>query len=459
MALKFTFNDIGKAMFLTSLTSSIGFISLVTNSIKPVNEFGIYASIGVILTFVVAMVFFSACLYLLPKDRVENKGLEIKNERLASIFDRIYNNPNKLIIGSFVAFILISIGCINLETNNYFTEEFDKDDPHFKDFVFFEEQFGGVRPFQMIVTAKDSSASVLDMNIIKEIDKLESYLVKDYGLSTVMSPASIIKSIHQSRKGGRSDEFIITNKEKEYNKDLKILKRMRKRKEFLTVLSKDGKRLRVSGKLKDIGAIEAAKRNLALESYYNKEINTDLIEYRLTGISEIIDSNNKSLVSNLALGLAISVLSISFIMGFVFRSLKMVIISLLINIAPLVLIAGFIGWFGYHLNVSTSIIFTIAFGIAVDDSIHILTRYKIYQTYKKDLYSALKYSFVQSGKAIIITTFIISAGFMALMFSDFKSIAQTGLFVSLCLLFALVLDLLLLPAILIKVYKIRKPSP
>ena len=141
-------------------------------------------------------------------------------------------------------------------------------------------------------------------------------------------------------------------------------------------------------------------------------------------------------------------------MGFVFRSLKMVLISLLINIAPLVLIAGFIGWFGYHLNVSTSIIFTIAFGIAVDDSIHILTRYKIYQTYKNDLYSALKSSFVQSGKAIIITTFIISAGFMALMFSDFKSIAQTGLFVSLCLLFALVLDLFLLPAILIKVYKI-----
>ena len=110
-------------------------------------------------------------------------------------------------------------------------------------------------------------------------------------------------------------------------------------------------------------------------------------------------------------------------------------------------------------TVSTSIIFTIAFGIAVDDSIHILSRYKIYQSYSNDRYIALRDSFVQSGKAILITTFIISAGFMALMFSDFKSIAQTGLFVSLCLLFALILDLLLLPAILIKIFGIKRSNP
>ena len=458
MALKFTFNDIGKAMFLTSLTSSIGFISLITNSIIPVNEFGIYAALGVILTFIVAMIFFSACLYLLPKNRVENKGLEIKNERLANLFNFIYKNPNQLIYGSLIVFIIVAAGCFNLETNNFFTEEFDKDDLHFKDFVYFENQFGGVRPFQMVITCKDSTADVLDYEVLKEVDKIEAFLTSDYGLSTVMSPASIVKSIHQSRKGGRPEEFIISEDPKEYKKDMRILRRLRKRKEFLTVVSSDGKRLRLSGKLKDIGAIEASKRNKRLESFYKSSIDNKIIEYRLTGISEIIDSNNKSLVSNLILGLAISVLSISIIMGFVFRSLSMVIISLLINLAPLVLIAGFIGWFGYHLNVSTSIIFTIAFGIAVDDSIHILSRYKIYQSYKKDLYSALKASFVQSGKAIIITTFIISAGFMALIFSDFTSVAQTGLFVSLCLVFALVLDLILLPAILIKVYGIKEPS-
>jgi predicted RND superfamily exporter protein len=294
------------------------------------------------------------------------------------------------------------------------------------------------------------------MDVIKEVDKLETYLENEYGLSTVMSPASLIKAIHQSRKRGRVDQFLISNEVNEYKKDLKILKRMRKRKDFLTFLSKDGKRLRISGKLKDIGAIEAGKRNGALKIFYDKHINSELIEYRLTGISEIIDSNNRSLVSNLALGLAISVLSISFIMGFVFRSLRMVLITLVVNIAPLIMIAGLIGWFGYHLTVSTSIIFTIAFGIAVDDSIHILSRYKIYQSYFDDKYTALRESFIQSGKAILITTFIISAGFMALMFSDFKSIAQTGLFVSLCLLFALILDLLLLPAILVKVFGIKK---
>ena len=459
MALKFTFNDIGKAMFLTSLTSSIGFISLITNSIKPINDFGIYAAIGVVLTFIVAMIFFSACLYILPKNKVQKKGLHISSKKLTAIFDFIYSNPARLIVSSIILLIVLSLGCLKLETNNYFTEEFDKDDPHFKDFMYFEEQYGGVRPFQMIVTAKSESASVLDLDIMKEVDKLETYLKQDYGLSTVMSPASLIKSIHQSRNGGKTDEFKLSENIKEYKKDIKVLNKMKKRKAFLTFLSKDGKRLRISGKMKDVGAIEAGKRNEALNAFYNKNINSDLIEYRLTGISEIIDSNNKSLVSNLALGLAISLLSISLIMGFVFRSFKMVLITLLVNIAPLMMIAGLIGWFDYHLTVSTSIIFTIAFGIAVDDSIHILSRYKIYQSYSNDRYIALRDSFVQSGKAILITTFIISAGFMALMFSDFKSIAQTGLFVSLCLLFALILDLLLLPAILIKVFGIKRSNP
>ena len=75
-----------------------------------------------------------------PKYKLEDKGLEIKNERLGIIFDLIYSNPKKLIFGFFVTFILIAIGCVNLETNNFFTEEFDKDDPHFKDFMFFEDQ-------------------------------------------------------------------------------------------------------------------------------------------------------------------------------------------------------------------------------------------------------------------------------------------------------------------------------
>ena len=111
------------------------------------------------------MIFFSACLYLLPKNRVENKGLEIKNERLANLFNFIYKNPNQLIYGSLIVFIIVAAGCFNLETNNFFTEEFDKDDLHFKDFVYFENQFGGVRPFQMVITCKDSTADVLDYEV------------------------------------------------------------------------------------------------------------------------------------------------------------------------------------------------------------------------------------------------------------------------------------------------------
>ena len=140
-------------------------------------------------------------------------------------------------------------------------------------------------------------------------------------------------------------------------------------------------------------------------------------------------------------------------MGFLYRSIRMTIIALLPNMFPLLLIGGFMGLFGIDLKVSTSIVFTIAFGIAVDDTIHFLSKFKIELNKGKSKIYALKRTFISSGKAIIVSTLILSGGFLTLAASTFMRIFFIGLLISTTLVVALLADLLLLPVLLLLFYK------
>ena len=136
-------------------------------------------------------------------------------------------------------------------------------------------------------------------------------------------------------------------------------------------------------------------------------------------------------------------------MGFVLKSLRMVVISLIPNIIPLLIIAAIIGFFEFDLKISTAIIFTIAFGICVDDTIHFLSKIKMELGKGKSMIYAIKRSYLSTGKAIVLTSVILSSGFITFMFSDFSSTVQVGLLISITLVFAVLSDLLLLPVLLL----------
>ncbi len=151
-------------------------------------------------------------------------------------------------------------------------------------------------------------------------------------------------------------------------------------------------------------------------------------------------------------GLAIAFAVIALIVGFMFKSIKMIFISLIPNIFPLLMIAGVMGWSGIGLKVSTSIIFTIAFGIAVDDTIHFLTKLRLELAKGKSLPYAIKRTFIGTGKAIIVTSLILCGGFLTLIGSDFLSVFYIGLLISITLLMAVLADLFLLPLLIFWFY-------
>ena len=152
-------------------------------------------------------------------------------------------------------------------------------------------------------------------------------------------------------------------------------------------------------------------------------------------------------------GLAISFAVVALIAGLLFKSVRMVIITLIPNIIPLMMVAGIMGMFGITLKLSTSIVFTIAFGIAVDDTIHFTSKLKLELNKGKSLLYALKRTYLSTGKAIIVTSIILSGGFLILILSSFGGTFFTGLLISLTLIFALIIDLTLLPTFIVLFFK------
>ena len=157
-------------------------------------------------------------------------------------------------------------------------------------------------------------------------------------------------------------------------------------------------------------------------------------------------------------GLWLSVGFIALIVGWMFRSIRMVIVAIIPNIVPGLMIAGFMGLVGIDLKVSTSIIFSIAFGIAVDDTIHIISRLKLEIKSGKSFLYALKRTYLSTGKAVVVTSVILSAGFLTLIFSTFTSTFYVGLLVSLTLVLAIGCELFILPVLLFWYYKKEKQS-
>jgi predicted RND superfamily exporter protein len=163
--------------------------------------------------------------------------------------------------------------------------------------------------------------------------------------------------------------------------------------------------------------------------------------------------NNKSLVENTVWDLLISVLVIGIIMGIVYKSWRMVPLTIIPNLFPLLLVAGIMGLTGIPLKVSTSIIFNIAFGIAVDDTIHFLARVKSFLNEGLSVQYAVKRTFLTTGKAMIVTTLILSAGFTTLIFSQFLGTYYIGLLVSLTLFIALFAELIYSPLIILYFFR------
>ncbi len=457
-ALKTTMKEVGLATFLTSITTAIGFLTLYTASIKPIREFGLYTAVGVFVAFILAFSLLPAILLLtktpsvVKKDNFREKWLQF----LSSSFVVVLRNAKFIGLGAIIVVVMSIVGINKIIINTYLLEDIPNDDPLKEEFTFFDEEFGGSRPLEVAITVIDSTKNIFDLAVLQEIEKVENYLVKSFEAGNLASPTFAAKSLNQTINGGLNSYFRLPEGRVEirnFNKNLRFLKASNSRQKLF---ADNYKLSRFSGKIKDIGSKISLERNEDFDAFVRANIDSSLVSFQMTGTSLLIDKNNQYLTKNMMEGLGIAFLVIAIIVAVLFRSFKMILIALVPNVIPLMIVAALMGYFGISLKLSTSIIFTIAFGIAVDDTIHFISKLKLELDKGKSILYALKRTYLSTGKAIIITTAILAGGFLTLILSTFGGTFYTGLLVSLTLVLAVFVDLTLLPALLVLFFKKNK---
>lgn len=449
-ALSIAIREIGLATFLTSVTTSVGFFTLLITDIIPIREFGFYTAIGVFMAYMLAYSILPPVLELAAEPKMARipSGYfwrKLLHKTFAWVLRR------RVLIGLIsLLFLGLSLaGIYFVKVDNFLLEDLNVNDPVRQDFNYFEENFSGVRPFDMGINVEAEGADLFSPEVIQAVDTIEQFLKNEYGIGFIVTPLTYLKGLNQANHGGKAKFFRLPQSERALKKMAKELKRFGKHPDLKSLSSPDFRNLRVMGKMGDLGAKEIKRRNESLDGFIARAVPPELISYRITGTATLVDKNSDFVVVNMIEGLLIAFGVVVLIIGLLFRSIKMVVIGLVPNILPLLIIGGIMGATGIRLHFSTAIIFTIAFGIAVDDSIHFLMKLKLELRKGRSLPYAIKRTFISTGKAIIVTTLILCGGFLTLIFSSFMGTYYIGLLISLTMLFAVLADLFLLPVLLL----------
>lgn len=449
-SLRIMVKKVGVATLLTSLTTALGFATLIAISIEPIQLFGKYTAIGVLLAFVLSILFIPSIFIWLKKPKVAvskniNSGWHYFLSKLFILICR-----RRIAVSSlYVLLTLLSIwGASKIKFDYFLMQDLNEEHSLMKDLRFFQKNYGGIRPFEMAILPQ-KGYQITDFEVLVEIDKLTQYLDSSYQVNQMLDPTVPYKYANQMLRDNREEYFRLPNSKKRFEYIKKQMEPFEGKAEWNEIIADDQKMGRIFGRLIDPGSYAMLQRNEDLDKFYRQNINANVIDYKLTGSTVIIDKSGRYVSKSVFYGLLIAFALIATSMGLLFRSIKMALLSLVPNIFPILFTAGFIGFAQIDLNMSTAIVFTIAFGIAVDDTIHFLSRYRQELRNGRSRLFAVRRTYLSTGKAIIITTIILFGGFASLMFSAFLTTFYIGLFVSMTLILAVITDLTLLPLLLL----------
>ena len=450
--------EVGMATLLTSVTTAIGFFSLYFVNVQPIQAFGVVMGFGVLIAFVLTFAMLPVLFYFFPGPKYvrESKKEHFWKKHLAKGFIYVLHNRIKVVIVSSIILLISVFGMLQIESNNFLMDDLNPKEPLKVDFDYLDEHYGGIRPFELAVIITDSDTKVWDKDVLQTIDSVEYYLENSYGVSIKNSLIKMLKVINRSSHVGNKDYYKLETSKRKLKKQRKSLRLIQKGEFIKTFVDSTEKTTRINGTIPDLGNTIISDKNDDLNSFLESKTLNGRVKYQVTGTAHLIDKNLKYMSTSLVKGLAFSVLIVALIISLIYRSFPVLVISIITNLIPLVFIAGIMGYFGIVLKTSTSIVFTIAFGIAVDDTIHFLGKFKHELRKGKSKIYALKRTYLTTGKAMILTTLILCAGFMLLVFSSFLGTFYMGLLLCITLFVALIADITILPVLLFLFYHPKK---
>ncbi len=441
--------------FLNSLTTAIGFLSLVFIPVLPVQQFGALAAVGIMITFIIGIILIPIALQIVPLGLAPNDLKRINSSSFNGFVISLVSNKKSIVLFAFSLFVLSGLYyATKVKVNNYFLDDLKASSSLGSSLKYFERNFSGIKPIEILIHAGEGQdAKLLDFESIKEIERVETFIKQNFQTGFILSPVMIVKSINKALHGGSQSFYAIPKSETQYKKILKAAEKQKVWNLYSSILSRDNNYARISFRTLDIGSNAAMEKEELLNRYINKH--TSNLDFEFTGVSHLLDNTNEKITGNLMKGILLAIFTATLVIWIFTKSSRIALISAIINFIPLIFAAGIMGFFNIPLKVSTSLIFTIVYGITVDDTIHFLNAYIRFVKQTKNVSTAIKMAVKKLLKPMISTSLVLFSGFMIFSLSDFQSIQMLGLLVGASLLFGLITDLLLLP-ILIRLLFIRK---
>lgn len=443
---------VGNATLMTNITTASGFATFVFVKSSLLREFGILASVNIISIFILALLIIPIIYSFMPLPKKKHLN-HLERRWIENVVDwmekTVRDQRIAIYFATVIVIVLSIIGVYKIRVSGSLIEDMPKSMGFYKDIKFFEKEFGGIMPLEILIDTKKDKG-VMKLSTLKKMDKINETIETFPELSKPISVVNLVKYSKQAYYKGNPKYYQLpTSQEQSYifsytknsNSDAGMLN---------TFVDSTGRYARITTFMKDIGTDKMDIIQERLKGVIYKEFPEDKFSVSITGKALVFIKGTNYLITNLVFSLSLAIILIALFMAWMFRSPQMILISLLPNILPLLITAGLMGFFDIPIKPSTILVFSIAFGISVDDTIHFLAKYRqelITNKWriKPSVYAALR----ETGVSMFYTSIVLFFGFLVFCLSSFGGTIALGGLVSITLLLAMVSNLLLLPSLLL----------
>lgn len=460
-------DKMGVVTLFCNLAAAIGFAVFALTQSQILKEFGYVAGINILALFFISLVLIPAVLSFLPPPKSRHTKY-LHNPRLNRWLDRLERwslNHRKLIYAVTAAVVAVSVfGILQLKTLGFIVDDLPKQDKLYTDLKFFEKNFKGVMPLEIVVDTKKKRGAT-NLGNLARIDSLAQYISAMPDIAKPLSVADGFKFVKQAFFDGDSSSYSMPS---EF--DVQLLPYLRIGKDsgsnknsfarlLATFMDKDRQQARISVSMGDVGTARLPRILDSVKARAAQLFPEDKFRVELTGTSVTFSEGNRYIINGLTDSIVWAFALIALCMLYLFRSARILICSLIPNIIPLLITAGVMGWAGIPLKPSTVLVFSVALGIAIDITIRFLVNYKQeLPLHGNDMKQTVIETIHSTGISIIYTSLVLIAGFIIFCFSGFDGTKALGWLTSLTLVTATFTNLVLLPAIIISFFKSKKPT-
>ena len=457
-ALQRVTTKIGMATLMTNLTTAIGFATFVASNNNLLLEFGVVTSINIMALFFLSLVLIPIFhSYLNPPKERHLKHLDRGSVKkfMDWILKTIKTNRFSIYAASVALLVFSIIGIYEMRISGSLIEDMPKKEAFFQDIVFFEKEFDGVMPLEIMIDTKRKKG-VMKLSTLKRMEELETAIEEIPELSKPISIVNLVKYSKQAYYNGNPDYYELPTSQEQafilsYAKNATANSKENLMKSYV---DSTGQYARITTFMRDESGDQIAKIEEEIRKKADKLFPKERYNVIITGKALVFQKGTGYLLDNLLSSLIFAFFLTALLIGFMFRSFKMILVSIIPNLLPLFLTAGLMGFLDIPLKPSTILVFGIAFGLSVDDTLRFLSQYR--EELKKNNWKIKKSvyaTFNESGLSMFYTSIVLFFGFSVFMLSSFGGTIALGGLISLTLLFGMLSNLMLLPALVLTLNK------